>query len=419
MVTKLTQPGKRVLQTALEASKARRAYTASLQQAKAEGKAIIGDAGLFPRELRHAMSVPVEIIVQFAITLSAKQLSGHYCEIAEQQSFSRDICAAHLTLIGCMANQETDTYVESTFIDPDLVVGSNFPCISVSKSFLDWKSRFNSPYYFVDIPINTWGKDVDDYAVEYCVAQFEELISYMSKYGYKMDPDKLKRTVELSRQLMVLWREIEEYRMVTPSPMGAVDGLTCIGYPLIVLPGTELGVELFTRLRDEVKYRSENKLGIIDHEKLRLLLVGVPPLYNMGLLNYPEQYGAVIVKTEIEYVGGGLINPDILDPDRPLESLARKTLVDFTNPCFGNRIDLVLQTVKDYKIDGIIALNKRGCRNLPSGLRLIKDAVYNETGVPTTIFDLDGIDPRDYNDVRVKTSIDSFIETLLSQKGRD
>ena len=49
---------------------------------------------------------------------------------------------------------------------------------------------------------------------------------------------------------------------------------------------------------------------------------------------------------------------------------------------------------------------------------LIKDSVYKETVVPTTIFDLDGLDIRGYNDATSKANLDSFVESLLANKRR-
>ena len=143
--------------------------------------------------------------------------------------------------------------------------------MSESKSFLYWVERFNCPYYFVDAPINVWRKDIADHAVEYYVDQLKQMISFAEGYGYKMDWDKLKNAVANTRRQTELWLEVEEYRKVVPAPMGMADSLSCIGYPLFILPGTERGVELFENLCDEVKYRADNKMGVIENERLWLL----------------------------------------------------------------------------------------------------------------------------------------------------
>ncbi|MFH1624515.1 MAG: hypothetical protein ABID54_05090, partial [Pseudomonadota bacterium] len=68
--------------------------------------------------------------------------------------------------------------------------------------------------------------------------------------------------------------------------------------------------------------------------------------------------------------------------------------------------------------DGVVGVVKRTCGLLPGYMRLVKDTVYKEVGVPTTIFDLDGLDIREYDDVTSKANLDSFIEALLASKRR-
>jgi hypothetical protein len=50
-------------------------------------------------------------------------------------------------------------------------------------------------------------------------------------------------------------------------------------------------------------------------------------------------------------------------------------------------------------------------------LRLTKEAISRATGVPSVVFDLDGVDQREYDREAVKANIDAFIETLLARKG--
>jgi len=81
-------------------------------------------------------------------------------------------------------------------------------------------------------------------------------------------------------------------------------------------------------------------------------------------------------------------------------------------------VDFIVKAVEDFKIDGLIGVVKRSCGLLPGYMRLAKDAVYNGSGVPMTIFDLDGLDIREYDDVTSKANLDSFVESLLANKRR-
>jgi benzoyl-CoA reductase/2-hydroxyglutaryl-CoA dehydratase subunit BcrC/BadD/HgdB len=310
-----------------------------------------------------------------------------------------------------------DPYIEKLFVPPDLIIASNIPCMSESKSFLYVADHYGCPYYFIDAPINTWGKGIPDYAVEYYKDQLQGALDFMEEHGYKMDIDRLKESVRLSMRLIELWNEIEDCRKAVPTPISAVDGLTA-AYPLIQLAGTELGVELYEKLLAELKEKVKRKEGVIEEEKLRLMCFGVPPVYNLGLFNYVEKYGAVVVKSMLEYIGGGVYASSNMDPEKPLESLAYKTLGDIFNPPSGNIADFIKRTVSDFNIDGVFGLVKRTCGLLPGYMRPVKDIVYKEFGVPTTIFDLDGIDIREYDDISSKANLDSFVEALLASKGR-
>lgn len=416
VTTKATQPGRRMLGTSLEASRARKAYWARLRDSKRQGIPVVATVGFPPREILHAMGVPTLGMESLSIQASTKQLSAHYCEIAEQQGFARGLCAVHKALLGIAATEDRDPYVDSMFVKPDLIMGSPFPCNSESKSFLYWVERFGCPYHVVDVPINTWGNNIAGHAVEYLVGEYKQMIAFLEEHGFHYEPARLSQAVRNSRRTLELWREVEECRKAIPTPMTTVDGLSCIGYTFISLLGSDAAVELFVRLRDEVAARVKNGEGVIPDERLRLYLVGVPPMYNLGLLNYPEKYGAVVVKSDLDFLGGGLADPSTMDPDSPFEALARKQISDIANPCFANKIAESVRTVREYRIDGVIGLNKRGCRNLPAALRLVKDAVHRETGRPMMIMDLDGIDASEYNDSQVKSTIDSFMETLVQRK---
>lgn len=418
MISRASHPARRLLRTTVEASRARREQWSGLSIAKKRGVPVVAAFGLLPREIWLAMDVPFVGVEALALLLSSHGLSGRYCEAAEQAGFARGLCALHVSLAGIAVCAEREEYLRSLFVEPDLIIGSTFPCMAEGKTFEYWAERFRCPAHLVDVPINVSRHGKGGHAQRYLAGQLEGMIDFLVQRGFKYDELRMAGAVRNSRRMMELWREVEECRKAVPLPMTATDGLSCIGSTLISLLGSEVGVVLFEQLRDEVSGRVKEGRGVIDNERLRLYLVGVPPVYDLALLDYPEKYGAVVVKSDLDFIGGSLMDPALLDPEHPLESLALKQITDMVNPCFASRIDDAVRTVKEYRIDGVIGLNKRGCRNLPASLRLIKDAVSRETGAPMAILDLDGIDAREYNEVQVKANLDSFLETLAQQKGR-
>ncbi len=410
------QAGRPTLKSTIDASRARKEYWAGVKEAKRQGKPVVAAFGLLPREIWHAMGVPVLGMESLALQVAARQLSGRYCQVATEMGFASELCALHLSLLGIAGTSQRDAFVEDLLVEPDLIVGSTFACMSESKSFLVWKERLGRPCHVVDIPINASGPGVPGRTVAYVAEELKGLIAFLRSNGFEYDEAKLSQAVDCSRRTMELWTRIEECRKAVPAPMGAVDALLCIGNTLVSLLGTETCVTLFQSLLDEISSRVSCRRGLLDEERLRLYLVGIPPLYHLDLLDYPAKHGAVVVKSDLDFFGGCMMSPDLLDPGRPLESLALKQLSDIVNPCFDNKIENAVRTIREYRIDGVIGLNKRGCRNLPASLRLIKDAAWKGAHIPMAVFDLDGIDPREYNDALVKANVDSFMETLVTSR---
>ena len=392
-------------------------YAAKVKMSKEEGKPVVWSSIVVPKEIFQAMDVPVIYLEIFSGVLALMQLSGQYCEIAEEKGFSRDVCAFHRCLLGCAATEERDPSLDSVFAAPDLIIATNLPCISESKSLLFAAKHFNCPYILIDTPLNMGeNNEVPDFSIEYYVAQLKEAIDLMQEQGYEFDLDRLKETVDLSRRLMLILAEVEDYRKTVPTPIGPADGFWCSVGTRVAEPN--MALDMFAQLRDELKERVENKIGVLDDEKLRLYFFGVPALYNMELLNYPEKYGAIIIKNWLEYLFGGAFDPNILNPEKPLESLAIQAITHILNPPFARMLDFTVKEAKDFQADGVLSVVKRSCGLLPGMTRPIKDAIFDKADIPTTIFDLDGLDTRERDDVTAVTNIDSFIETLLASKRR-
>jgi benzoyl-CoA reductase/2-hydroxyglutaryl-CoA dehydratase subunit BcrC/BadD/HgdB len=389
---------------------------AEIQKEKEQGKPIIWGSLITPKEIVFAMGLPVLFQEVLGAWVSTMGQAGKYCQKAEDLGFSRDTCAIHRCIIGCVAAEERDPFFQQAFTEPDAVIGASYGCISNSTSFHFVVNKFDTPYYLFDCPINTWGLDIPDHAVDYLAKQLRGMIEFLEGFGYKMDWDRLKEEVQFTKDLTRIVEEVDVYRRASPTPMKAFDSFTAAVAPL-TLPESVRTLSLFERLRDEVKARVERGEGIIDEEKLRLLWMGVPPVCDMTLLNYSEKHGAVIAKNMLEYLVGFPLDPDRMDPDMPLESIALGLLASPVNPPYQLGIDYVVNAARDYRIDGVISVVKRGCGLLPGMQRLVKEALQKELGIPSIVFDLDGVDEREFDENLVKSNIDSFVETLLVAKG--
>jgi len=143
--------------------------------------------------------------------------------------------------------------------------------------------------------------------------------------------------------------------------------------------------------------------------------VGIPPVCDLSLLNYCEQRGVVVAKNMLEYMVGFPLDPALLDPDHPLESISRAMLINPVNPTYHMSLEYIVDMARKYRVDGAISVVKRTCGLVPGMQKLVKDALLRE-GIPSVTFDLDGVDEREFNAGAAQATLDAFVDTLLARK---
>ncbi|MFN2164753.1 MAG: class II fructose-bisphosphate aldolase, partial [Anaerolineae bacterium] len=143
-------------------------------------------------------------------------------------------------------------------------------------------------------------------------------------------------------------REINEYRKAIPCPMGSADAFAAM-FPGMYMPGTPLADDFYTRLRAEVKERMDAKKGIVAEEKFRLVWSGIPFWYNMGLINYFEQQGGVVV---IDTAYGCAA----MSSETPWRVPAKWGM--------NGMVAAVVKAVADYNCDGAVLSYTPTCRAL-------------------------------------------------------
>lgn len=377
-------------------------------KAKAEGRPVAWVASTFPVEMLIAMDVIPVWPENYASVCAARQVSVRLCEAAEREGFSRDLCSYARCVLGSIS--EKKDLPEGGMPKPDFLVASTCACDTHLKWFQVVSRRLNCPLFLLDVPYNITSADSENLEsrhIEHYVSQLEELISFLEKQtGTKLDKDKLRETTALSDRTSDLWMEIQDYRKTIPTPMGARDAFSAVFF-MLCIPGTQMAVDFYERLRHEVRDRTKSNVGIIEYEKYRLVWDNLPMWFNLRLFDYLNSLGIVIVAETFSHVWAGS-----LDPSKPLESLARKYLPNFANATVGRRIDLIVSLVKTFGADGVVLPTNWGCRMMSIGETIVKDAVYRKLGVPSLIIDVDSSDWRNYNKAQVKTKIEAFIEML-------
>lgn len=376
-----------------------------VHQAKQEGRPVAWTMAICPKEILLAMDVESVMVEQHSASLAGKGEVVKFLQVTEAKGYSGDSCTYHRAFLGYAFAEEPLMIPK-----PDFILATTNPCDGASRSCIPVAEVFDIPYIFLDTPRNTrlgGPEDIADYMVEYYQFQLEQLITFLEGLSNKkLDPERLRHTCELSRQANALWREISDLRKAIPCPMGVVDELVDI-YPIFQSAGTQPAIDIYQRLKAEVEERVAKGIGVIDEEKYRLLWLGTPLWPDMEFLRYFEQFGAVLVKSDLDLAYYGE-----LDPAKPLESISRKMIAEFLNGILENRIELVKNLVRDYKIDGVVIFAHWGCRQYGGGHRAVKDAVSEEFGIPCLMLEGDSIDPRNNDPQEIRDKTEGFIELL-------
>ena len=383
-------------------------------RAKAEGKPIAWVASTFPVEMLLAMDVFPVWPENYASLCAARQVSVRFCEIAESQGFSKDLCSYARCVIGSLFEKED--LPEGGLPRPDFLVASTGACDTHFKWFQFTSGHFKVPLFLLDMPYNISGADsehLEKAHVEFYVSQLEELIDFLEEQtGTKLDKKRLKEITALSDRTSQLWEKIQKYRKTIPAPMDAHDAFSAVFF-MLSIPGTQVAVEFYEELLAEVKERAENKFGTIENEKYRLVWDNLPPWFNLRFFEYLNGLGAVVVAETFSHVWKGRLNPF-----RPFESLAKKYLPNFANCSIDRKIYLIQNLVKGFRADGVILPTNWGCRMMSIGETIVKERVYKTLGVPSLILSMDSSDWRSYDEAQIKRNVEVFLQVLSEKKQR-
>ncbi|MCX5997970.1 MAG: 2-hydroxyacyl-CoA dehydratase family protein [Chloroflexi bacterium] len=333
-------------------------------------------------------------------------------QAAESMGFSPDLCGYLRNCVGYINGMMgTEGVPLGGLPEPDMIFMPGAGCVPTMKNFQYIARRFPGAKVFLGDPPPV---PIQRYHIDYAVHEIKRIIAFLTEVtGRKMDYDRLGEVVRLSDQACALWDEITGYRRCIPTPISAAEvGLMFV---MVTRQGTRTAVDYLARVRDEVKERAEKGAGIIAEEKVRLFWDNIPLWYNLGLFNYFEKYGGVVVAET--YSAAWSIR---LDVDNPLEALAMKSLMSYPMvSCVSmkRRKEMVLRACRDYHIDGVILHSNKSCLPITLGQMDIKRALHEELGVPSVVIEADHMDPANFSMAQFEARVDAFMEVLLQRKG--
>ena len=402
-------------------------------KAALEGRPVVWLMVSFVNPIVQAMDLVPILPENWAGLCATKRVGEPYILRAESEGFSNVICSyARIGLGYCSMMREYGDIPpdapDGGMARPVALIGSSMVCDTRFKWFQSIGRYLDVPCYNFDAlspPAATAHReDVRDQYVKYQVEQYRELIKFLEELtGRRMDWDKLRYHVDIAWETMQVWNDAYEFRKSVPCPMGTEDHMN-IFVPGMMQEGDPRVLDFFQDLYDELKYRAENRMGVIPDEKYRLLWgSGLPPWHTMKVFNYFGSLGAVFVYETCYKCPD--VPPDM--PDGISDPLERIVLMGYLGRLQRHKRSVVgsydflvfenpLEWIEPYQADGVVFHWNRSCRGTTPGQLYYKDLVDKHSDVPSLLLESDMCDVRDYFEAEWQGKIQAFLETVDARK---
>ncbi|MBN2098280.1 MAG: 2-hydroxyacyl-CoA dehydratase [Dehalococcoidia bacterium] len=375
-------------------------YCTQLATARQNGKFIAAHTVFFPSEIFYAMDI-VPLHPETTSWMTALFL-GQYADLlaaGAEQGLGSEICSPHRGLAGALSI--------GALPHPNAVLWSNMVCDNTAKCGELLMKITGSPGFLLDRPFQRSEEEM-----KYFVEELRDMVAFLeAQSGLKMDWGKLSETVHQMDEQIELFREINRLREAVPSPFSPQGFLELVTVDYL-FPGRPEATEYLRTLRDELAAAVAEHIGAVPKERYRLMTLFMPPMYLIGFLEkLLREYGAVST-TEPFFCNWG---EGRLDPDKPLESVARKSYMlpeaHMFGPMSKKAVGEIVESAKRYKVDGAIYYADVGCRHTCAVIKLFKDAL-SDVDVPVLTIDCDVVDPTVISEEEIREKLERFFELM-------
>ena len=386
------------------------AYYIDAKTAEQTGKKVAWITSGGPVEPLIAMDVIPVYPENYGAMIGASKMGGDLCQKAEELGYSGDLCSyARADIVSSMV----DGGPIGGLPKPDMLICCNNICGTVLKWYEIQARYYNVPLFIFDTPF--CHTEYADESRRYVRKQIDEYANFLENAcKKKFDYDRMKEVGRLSVEGQNLWQEVLDTAMNKPSPMTCFDAFFHLAL-IVTLRGTQIAVDYYRSLLEEMKQRVANGISAIPNERYRLLWDNLPIWYRVRWMS--EKFAAhdacLVADTYTSAWCGQL---KYMDEDKFLDSMAEAYTRIYLNIGVDEMIKIVLEMVDKYDVDGFVMHSNRSCKPYSLGQYDIQRAVQKERGIPSVMIESHMIDERSFSESQAETRIDAFME-MIKQKG--
>lgn len=383
-------------------------YYAKGEEAKERGIPVVWVTAVFPVEIIYAAGLFPYYPENFGALAAARKVAEKLSAAAEARGYFADLCGYARCGLGDAYAKE---HPVGEILRPDLVFACNTQCGSLQKWFEEAGRFYGVPYFLLDAPFLEGAATT--LIKRYVINQLEEMIDFIEVYtGRQFDFDRLGEVLFLANEACRLWNEILDTAALSPAPFGFFDACFHMA-PIVTLRGTQAAVDYYRELKKELEERVEKKVWAVPGERFKLYWDHIPVWPRLRWFSdLFARHGALVAVSQ--YTHSWAYRFDL---QRPLESLAENYTEAFVNRGFDVRVQLKMDLMKRYRVDGFVLFSNRSCKPTSFGLYDKRKIITERTGLPGIVFEADMADQRYFTEEQIRVRFEAFFDQLAQRNG--
>jgi benzoyl-CoA reductase/2-hydroxyglutaryl-CoA dehydratase subunit BcrC/BadD/HgdB len=346
-----------------------------------------------------------------------RKVVGFFCSyIPEEIIYAADILPYRIRPTGCTQTKEADVYMsnvnctfakgcldyglkgEFSFLDGIVSMNS---CDHIRRVYDIWRLKKPFPFmHFLSVPHSNHERAIEWYKDE--LALFKDAIE--KHFGVSVTPAKLEKAIEVYNRTRKLIKKLSEVMREDFPP------ITGMEYLNIILASFVIPKERYNQLLEGLLEEIEARKAASDF-RVRLMLIG-SAFDQLEFVKIIEDSNGLVVTDTLCF--GSRFYDDIFEGDSNLiRALAKFYLNKESCPrmteSVGERLDVIEEKIREFKIDGVIYQRIRYC-NLWGGEAFLTAKKLEELGIPFINLE------REYYPTALgtlKTRIEAFIERIM------
>lgn len=370
-------------------------------------------SGLAPVEIVRALGITPYFPENHAAVIAATHQSVRYLAQASAAGFSQFSSSAMRADIGALLAGITPLTAAHGLAGPprpDMVIYST----NTGHEFVRW-FEYHGAHYGVPVlglhPPPALD-ELDRTDVDAAVHQLLRLSRQLEgATGRVLDMDRLGEVVRHTADAARLWGNILDLACAVPAPITMFDAMVHMA-PMVLLRGTPEAVTYYQLLKSELEERVVQGIGAVPGETQRFYWDGPPIWYALRPLAqlFADRGIAMAASTY-----GATFTLPGLDPDEPIESLARTYAAVFSNRSGNYQSAYLADQFVKYGVDAAVY---HDCRTAPDTRHVrtgLAADVERLSEVPALVIESDSHDERLLSLDRLQGQLAEFTERRLER----